>query len=57
VAAADARAEGDWGIITRDDGTKQWTYKGRPLYAWTKDKAPGDTTGDGVNDVWHLAKP
>lgn len=28
-----------------------------PLYYWVKDKKPGDVTGDGVNGVWHVAKP
>ena len=23
---------GDWTIVTRDDGGKQWAYKGKPLY-------------------------
>lgn len=43
--------------ITRDDGAKQWAYKGKPLYLWTKDTKPGDKTGDGVNGVWKIAKP
>ena len=57
VAAASEKAEGAYTIITRDDGTKQWAYKGKPLYTWFKDQKPGDTTGDGVNNVWHTAKP
>ena len=44
-------------IITRDDGGKQWAYKGKPLYLWAKDAKPGDKTGDGFNNVWHVAKP
>ncbi|MFN3751635.1 MAG: hypothetical protein ACK4SR_09690 [Thiobacillus sp.] len=48
---------GDYSVITRDDGTKQWAYKGKPLYLWIKDQKPGDTTGDGVNNVWHTARP
>jgi len=56
MATGDAKATGDWTVITRDDGTKQWAYKGKPLYAWTKDTKPGDKTGDGVNNVWHVAK-
>lgn len=56
-AAADAKASGDWSIVTRDDGSKQWAYKGKPLYAWIKDQKPGDRTGDGVNNAWRLAKP
>jgi len=57
MAPASAKAEGDWTIITRDDGSKQWAVKGKPLYYWAKDKAAGDKTGDGFNNVWHAAKP
>jgi predicted lipoprotein with Yx(FWY)xxD motif len=57
MAAADAKAAGDYTIITRDDGGKQWALKGKPLYAWVKDTKPGDKTGDGVNNVWKVAKP
>jgi predicted lipoprotein with Yx(FWY)xxD motif len=57
MSAADAKASGDWSIVTRADGGKQWAYKGKPLYTWAKDKTPGDVTGDGVNNVWHIAGP
>ena len=57
VAGADAKPEGDYTIITRDDGSKQWAYKGKPLYLWVKDTKAGDVTGDGVNKVWHAARP
>lgn len=57
MAAADSKASGDWSIVARDDGAKQWAYKGKPLYTWAKDTKPGDTTGDGVNNVWHVASP
>ena len=55
MAAAADQASGDWSIVTRDDGSKQWAYKGKPLYRWVKDQKPGDKTGDGVNKVWHIA--
>jgi len=55
AAAAKDYASGDFSIVTRDDGTKQWAYKGKALYLWIKDKKPGDKTGDGVNKVWHVA--
>jgi len=55
--AADATASGDWSIVTRDDGSKQWAYKGKPLYRWIKDQKPGDRTGDGFNNAWRLAQP
>ncbi len=53
----DEMGEGDFSLVERTDGAMQWAYKGMPLYAWINDKAPGDITGDGVNDVWHLARP
>jgi predicted lipoprotein with Yx(FWY)xxD motif len=55
--AADAGAVGDWTIITRDDGSKQWAHKGKPLYTYAHDAKPGDTTGDGKGTVWHTATP
>lgn len=57
MASDDAKAAGNYGIVVRDDGKKQWAYKGKPLYTWVKDQKPGDKTGDGVNNVWHIAKP
>jgi predicted lipoprotein with Yx(FWY)xxD motif len=57
MAAADAKASADWSIITRDDGGKQWAYKGKPVYLWIKDQKPGDRTGDGFNNAWRLARP
>ena len=57
MAGAGAAASGDWSIVTRDDGARQWAYKGKPLYAWAKDQKPGDKTGDGfANNAWHTAK-
>ncbi len=53
----DSKASGDYTVITRDYGTKQWAFKGKPLYYWVKDKKVGDTTGDGVHNVWRVAKP
>jgi len=57
MAAADASASGDWTIVTRDDGSKQWAYKGKPVYYWVKDQKPGDRTGDGFNNAWRLVRP
>lgn len=56
-AAAGDEARGDYTIVVRDDGTRQWAYKGRPLYYWVKDAKPGDRSGDGVNKVWRTARP
>lgn len=45
------------GTITRDDGTKQVTVDGMPVYLFQKDKAPGDVTGQGVGKVWYVVAP
>ena len=47
----------DFGVITRGDEEKQTIYKGQPLYYFAKDTVPGDTKGDGVNDVWFVVEP
>jgi predicted lipoprotein with Yx(FWY)xxD motif len=57
VAPADAKAAGNWTVVTRDDGRRQWAYKGKPLYTWARDQQPGDRTGDGFNNLWRVAKP
>jgi predicted lipoprotein with Yx(FWY)xxD motif len=57
VATESDQASGDYTVITRDDGSKQWAVKGKPVYYWAKDSKPGDKTGDGFNKVWQTAKP
>ena len=57
MAAATDGPGGDWTIVTRDDGGKQWAWLGQPLYYWAKDQKPGDVSGDGFNKVWHAVKP
>lgn len=52
TAAADAVPSGYWGIYTRDDGARQWAYKGYALYTYTNDKAPHDIKGAGLYDVF-----
>ncbi len=57
VAAKDGLKDADFGTITRADGKKQTTYKGMPLYFFSGDAAAGDTNGQGVKDLWHVAAP
>ena len=57
MAADSDKAEGSWTIVTRDDGKKQFAYKGKPVYYWIKDTKAGDKTGEGVGGTWHVAKP
>ncbi len=46
----------DWGKTKRKDGSMQWTYEGHPLYYFADDQKAGDSKGDGVGGVWHVAK-
>ena len=57
MAGASDSGSGDWSVITRDDGRRQWAYKGKPVYFWARDAKPGDRTGDGFNNAWHVARP
>ncbi|PIW25979.1 MAG: hypothetical protein COW30_17335 [Rhodospirillales bacterium CG15_BIG_FIL_POST_REV_8_21_14_020_66_15] len=57
AAGAEVKGDGDYSVITRDDGKKQWAYKGKALYGWVKDEKPGQTTGHGVKGVWEVARP
>ena len=57
AAAVGDRPSGDYSIVTRDDGSRQWAYKGKPLYRWVRDTKPGDRTGDGFRNAWRIAKP
>jgi len=56
VAASGAPPGDAWTAVTRKDGSRQWAYRGRPLYGWIKDVRPGDLTGEGVaNGAWKIA--
>jgi predicted lipoprotein with Yx(FWY)xxD motif len=55
AAEATATPTGNWTIITRDDGSKQWALRGKPLYTFTKDKKVGDNNGQNADEVWHMA--
>jgi predicted lipoprotein with Yx(FWY)xxD motif len=57
VAAAGAKSAGDYTILARDDGRRQWAYKGKPLYVWSKDEKPGDRSGEAFDNVWRVARP
>jgi predicted lipoprotein with Yx(FWY)xxD motif len=47
---------GTLGAFAREDGTMHATYRGRPLYYWQGDTEPGQTTGEGVGNVWYVAQ-
>ncbi len=48
---------GTLATIVRNDGNRQVTYNGFPLYYYNVDKKPGDTTGQGVGNVWYIITP
>jgi predicted lipoprotein with Yx(FWY)xxD motif len=48
------------GTIKRpDNGRRQVTFRGRPLYTFDGDERAGDANGEGFKDVgtWHAAAP
>lgn len=48
----------DYGTITREDGTKQTTFKGYPLYYFAGDKMKKTLTkGHKAREVWFLINP
>jgi predicted lipoprotein with Yx(FWY)xxD motif len=52
-----ALPHGDFAIVSRASGARQWVYKRAPLYGNVWDKTPGETRGDGEDGVWHTARP
>lgn len=55
AAPAVALPVGDFSIVARGDGARQWCYRGRPLYTYSGDKLPGDVHGVGVQPRWDVA--
>ena len=45
LAASNSQAWGDWSLIDRSDGAKQWAWKGKALYTYVKDVDPGSVRG------------
>lgn len=56
LVARPADLKGDLSVINRDDGSRQLSYKGKPLYLYSGDSKPGDTHGDGQGGVWHALR-
>lgn len=56
LAGASDKPRGDYTIVVRDDGKRQWAYRGKPLYTWPEDQEPGEKYGDNYNKVWHIVK-
>jgi predicted lipoprotein with Yx(FWY)xxD motif len=48
------------GVTTRQDGTRQVTYNGWPLYTWVNDTGPGQANGQGIDNLgglWYALSP
>lgn len=52
-APQSARPAGLWDVVTRSDGTRQWAYRGFPVYTYAGDKTPGDMNG---HDIFAYAR-
>jgi predicted lipoprotein with Yx(FWY)xxD motif len=50
------RTSAGFGVITRDDGAKQWAVNEKPLYFFAADAQAGDAKGDGQGGVWHIIR-
>lgn len=46
---------GDFGLVWREDGIRQWTYKGRPLFTSALDLAQDDANAVGVDKRYEVA--
>lgn len=45
------------GSFQRDDGSRQVTYNGWPLYFFVQDSNPGDVNGQGISGNWYVISP
>ena len=56
LAPADAKPFGEFSLVKRIDGTRQWAYRGKPLHFYHEDVAPGDAKGDNYEGFWHVVE-
>ena len=56
IASKGSKSVGAWTLVKRADRSMQWRYRNRPVYTYANDK-PGETSGDGVEGVWHVVMP
>ncbi len=54
-APALAHGFGDWTLVQRDDGKRQWAFRGQPLYTFLGEPRPGEVRGDGAGPGWRAA--
>ena len=56
IAADTAKPTDGFTTISRDDGSKQWAYRGKPLYGYVSDTEPSANSGHGLDGVGRIAK-
>jgi predicted lipoprotein with Yx(FWY)xxD motif len=52
-APANAKPVGDWTVIVRPSGYRQWAYKSRPVYTFFQD-TPNNPKGVGKEEDWYF---
>jgi predicted lipoprotein with Yx(FWY)xxD motif len=52
-APGDAKSLGDWSLVKRRHGVKQWAFRGKPVYMHVHD-SPDAAIGDGERGIWHV---
>lgn len=55
VASRLGAPPGTFKLVARPDGPMQLTANGHPLYRYSGDTAPGETSGQGVGGQWYVA--
>lgn len=55
VAPWMAQPRGDWTLIEREDGQKQWAFRGHPLFSHAADLDAADTAGLQPSTDWEVA--
>jgi predicted lipoprotein with Yx(FWY)xxD motif len=56
MADASAKPSGDWSLVDRPDGGKQWAFKGKPVYGFFRDVPNAPAGGDNKVPGWHALK-
>jgi predicted lipoprotein with Yx(FWY)xxD motif len=59
-SAGSGVSSGMLGTTKRSDGSTQVTFAGHPLYTYSQDSSPGQTTGNGINSsggIWNAVQP
>ena len=48
-----ATAQGDWSVVVRgDDASRQWAWRGKPLYTYRVETNSAELQGNGVDKIW-----